>query len=112
MLLSNWLDDLTASARETEAHLVPKSNTHELHMSLQVPIVQVRSKYGIKDQNLRWAGIYRLPQERPHTGQYRFRLAIPRMVYVHYPNYKERPIGQYNKLGYDSHDVKSSDDSP
>ena len=62
---------------------------HERHTSLQILIVQARSKSGIWDQNLQWAGIDRLTQGRPHTGQYQFRRAIPRMVYVHYPNYKE-----------------------
>ena len=91
VLLPNWLADPAASAKETDSRLVLKSNMHERHMSLQLLIVQARSKSGIQDQNLRWAGIYRLPQERPHTEQYQFRRAIPRMVYVHYPNCKERP---------------------
>jgi hypothetical protein len=91
VLQPNWLADPAASARETDPHLVPKSNMHERHMSLQVPIVQARSKSGIHDQNLQWAGIYRLPQGRPHTGQYQFRRAIPRMVYVQYPNCKGHP---------------------
>ena len=91
VLLPNWQADPATSASEIEPHLVPKSNMHERHMSSQVLIVQARSKSGIKDQNLRWAGIYRLPQGRPHIRQYRFRRSIPRMVYVHYPSCKEHP---------------------
>lgn len=53
VLQSSSLADPAASARETEPHLVPKLNMHEWHISLQVPIVQARSKSGIQDQNPR-----------------------------------------------------------
>jgi hypothetical protein len=88
--LPNSLADPAASARETWSNLVPKLNMRERHTSLQVLIVQAQNKSEIKDQNLRWAGIDILPRGRPHTEQYQFRLAIPRMVCVRYPN-QEHP---------------------
>ena len=91
VLLPNSLAHPRAFAREIEPHLAPKSNMHGRHTFLQALIVQARSKSERYDQNLRWAGIDRLPQGRPHTGQYQFRRAIPRMVYMHYPSCKERP---------------------
>jgi hypothetical protein len=78
---------------------------HELHTSLQFQIVQARSRSGIDDQNLREARIERLPQERPQIKQYQCRRAIPRMVYVHYPNYKERSMAA-NKIRKWVHDMK------
>lgn len=83
--------DPAASASETEPHLVSKSNMHEWHKSSQVLIVQPRGKLWKEDQNLPQARIDRLPQGRPHVGQYQYqyRPVIPRMVYAHYPNYKE-----------------------
>ena len=82
--------DPMASASETELNLVSKSNMHERHWSSQVQIVRARSKLWREVQNLPQVRIDRLPQGRPQITQYLYRPVIPRMVYAHYPNYKER----------------------
>jgi hypothetical protein len=82
--------DPAVFASETEPHLVLKSNMHEWHTSWQVLIVQAQGKSWTKDQNLPQVKIDRLPQGRQHIGRYQYRRVIPRTVYEHYPNYKER----------------------